>query len=435
MTGVSPRAIAFQNDIDQLLAEPPPVGLRLWPMIAALFLAALVAAGALSRVDVVIVAPGRLMADSPPLVLKPVSGAILQELLVRPGDVVAAGDLLARLDPTLPAADRAALEAERAALAAEIARIEAELAQTVLQDDSPDGRMQQDVQKGRAALDLVQRESMAAQVSGIEAGLAAEAAQGQGLADRLAVAREIEAMRSELALRNSGTHLAVLEARVLRLDAEAQERAHLARLADLSQRLASARAGFDAFGLDQRRQLLEALAKARPRLAIVQENLAKARLLSAQSELRAPRPGVVLSVAASGPGSLMGTGDAVVTLVPGDVPLIAEIGLRSADVGSVATGDLVALKIDAFPWRRHGTLRGELADVGHASVTPPGAVAALHASHIRIEAGAALANLPPGIELLPGMTLSAEIRTGTRSILDYFLEPLLRGLKESLREP
>jgi HlyD family secretion protein len=138
-------------------------------------------------------------------------------------------------------------------------------------------------------------------------------------------------------------------------------------------------------------------------------------------------------VAKGGPGSLMAEGEPVVVLVPTDVPLIAEIGIRSSETGLIAIGDPVTLKVDAFPWRRHGTLQGRLQDVSHGSFTPEGSATALHSG--RVTLAGALTNLTPGTGPLPGMTLTAEIKTGTRTVLDYFLEPLMRGLDESLREP
>ena len=96
-------------------------------------------------------------------------------------------------------------------------------------------------------------------------------------------------------------------------------------------------------------------------------------------------------------------------------------------------GDLVTVKIDAFPWRRFGLAEGRIDSLGPVSLTPEGGTEALHPAHVTLLTPPQ--HLPPGIVLLPGMTLSAEVRTGTRSVLDFFLDPLQRGLSESLREP
>jgi HlyD family secretion protein len=110
--------------------------------------------------------------------------------------------------------------------------------------------------------------------------------------------------------------------------------------------------------------------------------------------------------------------------------------LRSGDAGRVVAGDPVTIKIDAFPWRRHGILDGVLGDVGHASFTPEGSQTALHPGHVLLsDTEMGLRNMPTGAALLPGMTLSAEVRIGTRSLLDLLIDPVLRGMRESFREP
>ncbi len=126
-------------------------------------------------------------------------------------------------------------------------------------------------------------------------------------------------MRDALVQSQSGSKLAGLEARLARIDAEGAMAQHLARLDDLTQRLTQAEAALQAFGSDQKRQAAEALADLMPRLAEVEEQLTKANRLASLSDLRAPRPGVVLSVAKGGPGSSMAEGEAVVVLVPTDV--------------------------------------------------------------------------------------------------------------------
>lgn len=427
------QALAFQADLDRLVAEPAPLLLRLWPALGVGLILALTVAAGLVRLDVVVTASGRLAADAPPAILAPMSRAVLRALLVRPGDRVEKGQLLARLDPTLPEADRAALLAQRDTLMAEAARLEADLSGQALRPVSAEQALQVEVQAERAGLIAAQRaQLLAARAAAVDA-LAAEDHAAAGLDERLAIAREVEAMRVKLAATQVGSRLAALEAELARIDAEAALNQHRARKQDLAARLAGAEAALTAFDSDRRRADLEALAALRPQIADLNEALAKANRLAALSDLVAPGPGVVISVATGGAGSTLAEGTPVVVLVPSDVPLVAEISIRSADAGLVAPGDAVDLKIDAFAWRRHGALTGQLIDVSSASFTPEGASAAQHAG--RVTLAGQLHDLPPGTGLLPGMTLEADVKTGTRSVLDYFLDPLLRGLNEALREP
>ncbi|MBC7736682.1 MAG: HlyD family type I secretion periplasmic adaptor subunit [Candidatus Saccharibacteria bacterium] len=430
---VASGAMEFQADLDRLVVEPLSVMLRAWPFLGAALVIALGLVAALTRIDIVVTATGRLAADAPPVILQPLSRAVLKELLVRPGDQVVAGQILARLDSTLTDADRAALQIERRSLAAQLARLQSDMTGAAMISSDAEQALQAQVQMQRSDLAAAQRDQLKAAEVAVTQAIQTERAAEPGLTDRRYIALQIEAMRDKLAQSQSGTQLQAMEARLTRIDAETALNAHFARLDDLAQRLDQARAALLAFEIDIRRRATEDYAAVAPKLAEVVEQLTKADRVAALADLRAPRPGVVLSVAKGGPGSLIGEGEVVVVLVPTDVALIAEIGVRSSEAGSIAMGDPVTVKIDAFPWRRNGMLQGRLQDVSHGSFTPEGTTSALHSG--RVTLSGALTNLPPGAQILPGMTLTAEIKTGTRTVLDYFLDPLMRGMTESLREP
>lgn len=426
-------ALEFQADLDRLVAEPAPLILRLWPALGMALIAALVTFASLARLDIVVTAHGRIAADAPPAILAPMSRAVLRELLVHPGDRVLRGQVLARLDPTLPDADRAALQAQRSSLAAQAARLEADLSGQPMSAGTADLVLQAQVQAQRSSLAAAQRAQLQAARDAASDALQAEDHAGAGLDQRLTITRQVEAMRSTLAASQTGSRLAALEAELARIDAQAALNQHDARLKDLAARLSGAEAALSAYDSDRRRADLEALATLRPQIADLDEAWSKASRLAALSDLTAPGPGVVISVAQGGAGSVLAEGTPVVVLVPTDVPLVAEISIRSADAGTVAPGDPVDLKIDAFPWRRHGALSGRLMDVSSASFTPEGTVEAQHPARVSLSGD--LHDLADGTSLLPGMTLEADVKTGTRSVLDYFLDPLLRGLNEALREP
>jgi len=429
--------IAFQNDLDALVGEPVPWFLRRWPALAGALILSLVVLAALMRVDVVVIAPGRLMADVPPVVLQPIGSAVLRELRVRAGETVAEGQVLAVLDSTFTTADRQTLEAQRRALVAQRNRLAAELSGDVpdLAPGDAEARLQGELLAQRRSFIAARRAALDAELQALEGAAQAERRAGAGLDEQLAVAREVEAMRAQLAEDQIGSRLNLLVARAARLAVEQDQRQHVARLDELSHRATAQRAELDAFVRDWERQLLEELARVGPELARIEEQLAKAARLDALTLLRAPRAGVVLDVARRSPGSLVREGEAVVTLVPSDVPLIAEIALRSADIGRLRAGDGAVLKIDSFPWRRYGTLSGVLRAISRESYPSDDEATggtALHRGQIAIGTDASLS---PGATLIPGMTLSAETKVGTRSVLEFFLEPLLRGLQESLREP
>ncbi len=245
-----------------------------------------------------------------------------------------------------------------------------------------------------------------------------------------------------------GSRLNLLGARTQRLHVEQELRQTRNRIEELRPTLQSKQAERQAFLDDWRRQLLEETVRVRGELVRVEQALAKATRLDALTVVTAPQDGVVLEVARRSVGSVLREAEPLITLVPANVPLIAEVTIRSADIGYTRPGDVVVLKVDAFPFQRHGVLHGRLRSVaqdsfprhdqaspeGRAGVAPTNAGGAFHAGQVEfIERWPA--GLPEGARIIPGMTLTAEIKVGTRRVISYFLNPLMRGFQESIREP
>ena len=126
------------------------------------------------------------------------------------------------------------------------------------------------------------------------------------------------------------------------------------------------------------------------------------------------------------------------TLVPIDSPLEAEVLVEGLDVGQVKTAALTRLKLEPWPFQKHGTLTGRLRtlseDVFNPDPKKEGEARPHYKARIEITS-TKLRDVPPNFRLIPGMSVTAEINAGERTILSYFLYPLLRGLDESIREP
>lgn len=422
-----------------LLAEPPPPLLGGLYWLVALLFVALLAVASLAKLDVVVTGSGRLAPDAPPIVLQPMERAVIREVRVKPGEAVRRGQVLAVLDPSFAEADRAALAAQRRTLAALLARLEAELAGIPgpARATDLDTQLQAGVQAQRQAV-LTARlrgldEEMRAQESAIRTLQETDAA----LAEQVAIARDVEAMRARLLEGQIGSRLNFLAARSERVRTEREREQARGRLQELRHALEARRA--DRAGLleDWRRQQLEEVVRTRGELARVEESLAKASRLAELTVITAPEDGVVLEVARRSVGSVLREAEPLVSLVPAGAPLIAEIALRSADTGHARPDSAVLVKVDAFPWQRHGLLPGRLRSVAQDSAALPEeaqGTGPVHRAQVVLDTPA-LRGLPEGMRPMPGMTVTAEIKVGERSLLSYLLFPVLRGLQESLREP
>jgi len=146
----------------------------------------------------------------------------------------------------------------------------------------------------------------------------------------------------------------------------------------------------------------------------------------------------VLEIAKLSPGSIVREAETFFTLVPLSAPLEAEVQIDSADVGNIQVGYAAKVKIDAFPFQKHGTLTASVRTLSRDSFRREAASKsesdAYYSSHITLK-DSDLRNMKTGAALLPGMTLTAEISVGERSVISYLAWPLTKGLNEAIREP
>jgi hemolysin D len=444
---VEEMASSAQPDLEEILAESPPRMMRSTHYAIGSLFVILIVIASVVEVDIIVTASGRLIADSPTVTVQPMQLSIVRELRVKPGDLVKKGDILAMLDPTFTQADLASLLAQQSALRAHINRLEAELSEKPLKLDtnSSENLLQQTLYIQRQSQYSGRLRAFDEDIERFQAAILATKENRTSLTQQLDIAREVEGMRAKLFRMQYGSKLNYLDAQVVRMRTDRDYQDASTHLNELQHSLASRRAERQVFIDEWRRQLLEELVKARTEARTMEESLVKAGRMSDLAVLKAPEDGIVLEISKHAVGSVMQQAESLITLVPTNAALIADIMISSADVGYVKEGDEVATKVDAFPYQKHGLLKGTLRSIGEDSVSPSGAGTAnsamgptiggvYHRGQVSLT-GAELHLLPKGTRLIPGMSLTADIKVGSRSVISYFLYPIRRGFSESIREP
>jgi HlyD family secretion protein len=442
----------FQSDAVVIEESTPPRVARLTLYLVVALIAAAVAWASLSTIDKIVTAQGKLITTRPNLVVQPLETSVIREIHVAVGDVLRQGQALATLDPTFSQADVDSLRARVDALRAAAARLDAELGGRVFVLKTPD-----DAESALQARLFAQRKAFYdasvrnydAQVASIEADQQTNR-DAEGLTvQRLETVRSIETMRSQLMDKEVGSRLNYLQARDTRLEVED----NLSRLrgskVDLAHKLEKARAERQAFIEDFLRTASQELVDTRGKLNAAAEELKKAELRQHMIVLTAPVDSVVLEIAHRSVGSVVREAETLFVLVPRDVPLEAEVNVESRDIAEIALGQQVRLKFDAFPFQKYGTASGVVRVISQDSFAPevkseneggPPGEGTRNPTRpfyrVRIEAtDLRLRGFADQFAMIPGMTLTAEMKVGRRRVISYFLYPLLRGLDESIREP
>ena len=408
-------------------------------MLLAALLTALVWAS-VSQIDQVVTARGKLVNPRPNIVVQPLESAIVQAILVRPGQVVKKGEVLATLDPTFTQADASQLRSRLKSLDTQSTGLRAELAGKGARGTGADADslLQAQLSDERHANYAAQLDKLTQSVARLKAGLETNQRDQQLLAPRLKSLLEVEAMYDKLLAENYGARLHVLEARDKRLEVERELALTASKEQELKRELASAQAEREAFAKGWRQKAMEDLLAATRDRDSVNEQLAKADKRSKLVSLVAPADGVVLDIAKLSPGSIIKEAEVFFTLVPLGSALEAEVQIDATDVGHIKPGDIVKVKLEAFPYQKHGGIDGHVRVISEdAFRREPGGPQGPESYYVsRIDLGAArLRNMASRDRLLPGMSVNAEIVVGKRTVMSYLVWPLTKAMNESIREP
>jgi hemolysin D len=427
---------AFLPAAQEIEATPPGAGGRavLWTLIA-LCVAAL-AWASLSRVDIVAIAPGRLVPAGQVKLLQSLEAGTVKAIHVVEGQRVRAGQALIELDPTLARADRARVAAELDAARQELARQRAFV-----------------VAIGRSRPPAVATGLVAAQRAALAAATAGHSSRLRQLDQSIARRRaELQATRAQVGkLERTLPLVSERAAALLRLagaglvprqSALEPEQQRIEVEQDLAAARATAAATEAAIGelVEERRgaraqaegAAFERIAELEARVAALSQEDIKRDRRARAGTLRAPVDGEVQQLAVHTVGGVVQPGATLAVVVPSAPALELEALVLDRDIGFVREGQRAVVKLDAFPFTRYGAIEGAVTTVGEDSV-PHERLGPVYPVRVRVARNDIRVD-GREVRLSSGMAASVEIRTGERRVIDYLLSPVARAAEESLRE-
>lgn len=438
------KALRTRTDADaenllvsiRLEETPPPVtARRLIFALAGLLLLVFIWAG-LTQVEEVARAPGAIAPDGDVVAVQHLEGGLVEDILVRDGERVEAGQVLVRLSPAPVQSELDQLVARRDQLQLSLWRersIEGRRAQTMESDvDALQAREQ-------VALLDAQSDSNTRQMAVFESRIAEIETRIATLTRRLDTAREAQRIAVEerdvqesLMERGIATRDRVYAARQRALDATAEVERLESDIAIAQNQQRVAENERNEFEAGIRTGALESSSDIVAELARVEASIGEARDRLARLAVRAPVTGVVSALSLRATNSVIGPGESILEIVPTETPLVVSAQLHPRDAGRIRVGQAASVRVAAFDHATYGAL--------------PGEVSRISATTFQTEAGQpfyrvwiALSRDYYGpeerpVRVSPGMTVEADIKNGTRSILTYLLKPVSRGWDNAFRE-
>jgi hemolysin D len=428
------------------LQETPvhPAPRRAMWVIMALFVAAL-AWSIVGQVDIVAVAPGRIVVGQHSKVIQPLQAAVVRAISVKDGDHVRAGQLLVELDATAPNADHASATEQQLAARGELLRSQA-LLRALLTGAAPQLERARDLERSREPLPpdtqaLLRSEwaDIAAKRAKLEAEAQRRTAELGTHSEQLAkleatapLVRQREADFKGLAEQGFVASHAGQDRTRERIEIERDIVTQRARIAEAQAGLAESRQAATAYVAETRRTLEDRAAQARLKLGQLAQEVRKTEQRQTLTRLIAPVAGTVQQLAVHTTGGVVTEAQALMVIVPDDGAVTAEVVVENKDIGFVRAEQEAAVKLETFNFTRYGTVPARVTwvtadavnDEKKGAIFP--ATLELKAHDINVDG--------KRIALAPGMSITAEIKTGRRRVIEYLLSPLQQRTSTSLQE-
>lgn len=454
---INSRDLAFLPGALSVIETPPsPTGRALGLIIVSFFTVALLWS-ILGRVDIFATAPGRLVPAGDVKTIQPLDSGLVRSIRVQDGDHVQAGQVLMELDPTVARADTDRLDRDLTQARLDMARLSAlkasietgrppilaplsGLPASALEETAAAVRAQSDQQAAKVADLTHQIGQKTAEIGEVDA-------QVGKIQATLPMLSQKEQMHRQLYDEGFGTKTRLLDAQLQVSDAKHELEVQRAKGAQAS----AARTALEKQRDEARSQfaadILSDLRKAERDENELSQELIKAKNKTREAVLRTPIAGVVEQLSIHTIGGVVTPAQHLMIVVPDEQRLMIEAQLANRDVGFVHTGQPVKVKVETFTFTRYGFIDGRVIEVSRdvAEVapalpqgSPPEKSSELPESPTytaRISVDRSFMKVDGRTEYLrPGMAVTAEIKTGDRSIISYLLSPLARRTQESLHE-
>ena len=355
-----------------------------------------------AEIDQITRAPGSVISSARSQIIQSQDGGVIEEMMVREGDVVQRDQVLVKIDGTRQQSSYLETRAKAAGLAITVARLQAEVL----------GREPRFPPEAKAYPEFRDTQTMLFKKR--QSAIQEELKSYENI--KAIVQKELNMTRPLL---KTGD---VSATEVLRLERQ---------IADTQAQITNRK---NKYFQDTQAELSKALED----LAGVEQIMAQRKDQLTQTELRAPLHGIVKNVRVTTRGGVIRPGEEVMQIVPLEEDLVIEAKVSPADIAFIKTGMKATVKIDAYDYTIYGDLSGTLSYISPDTLTENLNVQQGEQPYYRVQVktdGRMFSGRPDQkLDIQPGMTSMVEIKTGSNTVLKYLSKPVIKTLNQSLGE-
>ncbi|MDS1139637.1 HlyD family type I secretion periplasmic adaptor subunit [Pusillimonas sp. SM2304] len=433
----SSRSEAEVSDANLVIELQQARGSRLLLWVSLLAVVALIVWASMGSIDEVVRGEGKVVPSRQVQIVQSLDGGIVEEILIRPGQAVEAGQTLLRIDPTRQSSSLGENQAEMLSLTARAARLEA------LATGEPFVAPEEVLLK---APQVVEMERRVWESRTQELNAAIKQAQDQ-LKQREQELRETQANRDQAAsscgltsrelqvtrpLLKSG---AVSEVDLLRLQRDVarycgEAKAAGAQIDRIHAAIDEASTKVEESELTVRNQARVELSEVRGKLATLQQGQVALVDRVNLAEVRSPVRGTIKSLMANTVGGVVQPGKDILEIVPTDDTLLLEVRVNPRDIGFLHPDQKAEVKFTAYDFAIYGGLQGQVEQIGADTITDEKGNS-FYIVKVRTDRAYVGDDARP---IIPGMVAEVHILTGKRTVMQYLLKPVLRARANAFTE-
>lgn len=436
LLGARPEQLDWAGDADWARIQQEPLRARRMLRYLAVIVLALLVWAAFAPLDEVTRGEAKVIPSSQVQVVQTVDGGVVEEMMVREGQIVSPGELLLRIDPTRFVSSLRENRVEYLALLAKSARLQALTNGTALQfppevtRDAPEiaqheRRLYDSSQAGLDAQLSIARQQLAQRQQELNEVRArnAQAARGYELAnEELAVTRPLTKSGAV-----SDVDILRLEREVARLRGDRDQTA--AQISRIQSAISEAARKVEEIELSTRNQMRGELSETMSRLASLSEGSRALADRVKHAEVRSPVRGTINRLLVTTVGGVVQPGSKIVEIVPLDDALILEVRIKPKDIAFLRPDQPALVKFTAYDFAVYGGLEATVEHIAADTVTDEEGHA-FYTVRVRTLKSSLGENRP----IIPGMVAEVDIITGKKTVLAYLLKPVLRAKANALSE-